>query len=118
MKFLEAVDLAIEPFDFNARLLEGALRLVRGDYELAIQSFRFAAEERPNSSTLHTNFAIAYIFLKRNEKALASARNRVRGSTYSGGHRGAARGSTLRSRGLPDLIESGNPLIPLSGRIF
>ena len=69
--------LAIDPLSYGGRLFEGALRLARGQYQDAIQSFRIAEGERPTSSVLFTNLAIAYIFIKRNDKALASLRKAV-----------------------------------------
>jgi tetratricopeptide (TPR) repeat protein len=66
--------LAIEPFDYGSRLFEGSLRLVSGDAESAIRSFRIAEESRPNSSVLHTNLSIAYASLSNYERALVSAK--------------------------------------------
>jgi tetratricopeptide (TPR) repeat protein len=67
----------INPLDFGARLFEGAIRLVERKYEQAIHSFRLANEERPTSSALHTNLAIAYLGLGKSEKALAALRKSV-----------------------------------------
>lgn len=67
----------INPLDFSARLFEGSLRLVRGEYELAIQSFRFAAEDRQTSSPLFTNLALAYLYVNKSDKALTSLRKAV-----------------------------------------
>lgn len=69
--------VALEPLDFGARLFEGALNLISGSYEQAIQSFRVAAGERGNSSSLYTNLAVAYIFSKKSEKAFAALRHAV-----------------------------------------
>jgi tetratricopeptide (TPR) repeat protein len=69
--------VSIDPLDFGARLFEGALHLVRGEYELAIQSFRIAAEEKQTSSPLFVNMALAYIHLGRTEKALRALRKAV-----------------------------------------
>lgn len=67
----------IDPLDFRVRLFEGSLNLVQGEYERAIQTFRFAAEERQNSCSLFTNLALAYIYIKKTEKALATLRKAV-----------------------------------------
>ncbi|SDX06474.1 tetratricopeptide repeat protein [Nitrosomonas oligotropha] len=64
----------IDPLDFSVRLFEGSLHLVRGEYEQAIQSFRFAAEERQTSCPLFTNLALAYIYIGKTKKALATLR--------------------------------------------
>jgi tetratricopeptide (TPR) repeat protein len=69
--------LAIDPLDYGGRLFEGALRLAKGQHQEAIQSFRIAAEERPTSSVLFTNMAIAYICARKNEKALTALRKAV-----------------------------------------
>jgi tetratricopeptide (TPR) repeat protein len=63
--------LEIDSLDYGARFLEGALRIVEGKYELAIQSFRAANEERLGSAALYTNMAIAYLYLKKPKKALS-----------------------------------------------
>jgi len=69
--------LSIDPLDYGGRLFEGALRLARGQYQQAIQSFRIAEEERPTSSVLFTNLAIAYVCAKKHEKALIALRKAV-----------------------------------------
>lgn len=69
--------LSIDPFNYGGRLFEGALRLAKGQYHPAIQSFRIAEEERPNSSVLFTNLAIAYVCAKKNDKALSALRKAV-----------------------------------------
>ncbi len=69
--------LSIDPLNFGARLFEGALRLLRGEFELAIQSFRIASTERQNSSALFSNMAVAYVFLKNTDRALAALRRAV-----------------------------------------
>jgi Tfp pilus assembly protein PilF len=69
--------ISIDPFSFGTRLFDGALKLVRGEYARAIQSFRIAAEERPNSCSVYTNMAVAYLCLKRPEKALGALRRAV-----------------------------------------
>jgi tetratricopeptide (TPR) repeat protein len=68
---------SIDPLDFGVRLFEGSLHLVRGEYELAIQSFRFAAEDRQTSCTLFTNLALAYIYVDRSDKAFTALRKAV-----------------------------------------
>lgn len=67
----------INSLDFGARLFEGAIRLIQGQYEQAIHSFRIASEERPSSSALFSNLAIAYAALRRPEKALTALRRAV-----------------------------------------
>lgn len=69
--------ISIDPLDFSARLFEGALYLINGFYRQAINSFRIAEEERPNSSALHANKAIAYHHLGKIDKALTSLRRSV-----------------------------------------
>src|SRR5260221_68325 len=69
--------VSIDPLNFGARLFEGALRLLRGEFELAIQSFRIASTERQNSSALFSNMAVAYVFLKNTDRALAALRRAV-----------------------------------------
>ena len=69
--------ISIDPLDYGARLFEGAVRLVEGSYERAIFSFRLAAEERPTSSALNSNLAIAYIALGKTEKAFTALRKAV-----------------------------------------
>lgn len=64
--------LAIDPLHFGARLFHGALCLGMGKFEHAVQSFRVAQEERPNSSSLNTNMALAYLYLGQTEKAFSS----------------------------------------------
>lgn len=67
----------IDPLDFGTRLFEGSLHLIRGDYRQAIQSFRFAADERQTSCPLFTNLALAYIYIGKEEKAFAALRKAV-----------------------------------------
>jgi tetratricopeptide (TPR) repeat protein len=62
--------LNIDSLDYSARFLQGVLRIVDGQYELAVQSFRAANEERQGSAALYTNMAIAYLYLKKPKKAL------------------------------------------------
>lgn len=69
--------ISIDPLDYGARLFEGAIHLLEGQYERAIFSFRCAAEERPTSSALNTNLAIAYISLGKTEKAFYALRRAV-----------------------------------------
>lgn len=78
-KALVFVDRAvsINPLDFGVRLFEGSLHLVRGEYDLAIQSFKFASEDRQASCVLFTNLALAYIYTGKSEKAFAALRKAV-----------------------------------------
>lgn len=69
--------LKIDPLDFGARMIEGALGIVQGNYEQAIRSFRIAEEDRPRSSSVHTNMAVAYICLQRPLKALTELKKAV-----------------------------------------
>ena len=69
--------LILDPLSYPGRLFEGALHLARGDYHDAIQSFRIAEQERSTSSVLYTNLAIAYVCVKRDEKALTYLRKAV-----------------------------------------
>ncbi len=69
--------LEIDYLDYSARMIEGVLRLVNGDYELAIQSFRVAAEERQGSASLYVNMAVAYLYLKNPSKAFNTIKRAV-----------------------------------------
>lgn len=69
--------LSVDPLNYSARLFEGALRLAKGQPQQAIQSFKIAEEERPTSSVLFTNKAVAYLYAKSHEKALAALRKAV-----------------------------------------
>jgi tetratricopeptide (TPR) repeat protein len=69
--------LVIDPLDFGARLFEGALNIWNGQYDRAVLSFRIASERRPNSASLHTNLAVAYIKLGRRDKAIKSLKMAV-----------------------------------------
>lgn len=76
---LEVVERAIrlDPTNYSARLFEGGLCLARRDHARAIHAFRIAAEERPSSTVLFTNLAIAYMGIGEHQKALASLRRAV-----------------------------------------
>ncbi|EUJ11288.1 hypothetical protein Meth11DRAFT_2128 [Methylophilaceae bacterium 11] len=69
--------LEIDPVDFGARLFDGALKLLSGQFKKAVQSFRIAEEERPNSSALHKNKAVAYLHLGLIEKAFTSLKRSI-----------------------------------------
>ncbi len=69
--------VAENPTHYGARLFEGALRLATGNIPQAIQSFKIAEGERPNSSVLMTNLGIAYFFAKKIDKALCALRKAV-----------------------------------------
>lgn len=69
--------LQIDPIDFGARLLDGALKYVTGRFEEAIFSYKIAAQERQNSVALHTNMAWAYVRLGRIRKAFQHLRKAV-----------------------------------------
>jgi tetratricopeptide (TPR) repeat protein len=69
--------LEIDSLDYGARIIEGVLRLIQGDYELAIQSFRAAVEERQGSAALYTNMAVAYLYLQQHNKALNAIKRAV-----------------------------------------
>ena len=69
--------VSIDPLDFGARLFEGSLHLIRGEYELAIRCFRFAIEDRQTSCPLFTNLALAYIYIGKTEKAFVALRKAV-----------------------------------------
>jgi tetratricopeptide (TPR) repeat protein len=76
---LERVEKAIQidPTSYSARLFEGGLCLAARDFGRAIHAFRIASEERPTSSVLYANWAVAYIGLGENQKALAFLRRAV-----------------------------------------
>lgn len=69
--------LRLDPINFGARLLDGALKYVVGRFEEAIVSYKIAAQERQNSVALHTNMAIAYAQLGRVKKSLQHLRKAV-----------------------------------------
>lgn len=69
--------LLVDPFNYGGRLFEGALRLAKGQFNQAIQSFKIAQGERPTSSVLFTNMAIAYVYAKKSDKALSALRKAV-----------------------------------------
>lgn len=66
--------LNIDIQHYGARMIEGAIAIVQGHYEQAIRSFRIAEVERPRSSLIHMNMAVAYIYLHRSSKALKELR--------------------------------------------
>lgn len=67
----------ISPLDFGARLFEGSLLILAGKHGDAIASFRIAEEERPNSSVLQVNIAMAHAYQRNNQKALQAAKKAV-----------------------------------------
>lgn len=67
----------IDPSSYAARLFEGGLALVRGDYHSAVHSFRLASQERPTSSVLYSNLGIAYIKLGEPAKAFSALKRAV-----------------------------------------
>nr|WP_315467655.1 tetratricopeptide repeat protein [uncultured Undibacterium sp.] len=67
----------LDTTDYGARLFQGALRLVLGNPREAISSFRIASEERPTSSVVYTNLALAYLHLDLDDKAMSSLRRAV-----------------------------------------
>lgn len=69
--------VVLDPIDYDARLFQGTLRLVKGQYELAVNSFRLAADERPTSSIVQSNLAVAYMGLNLHDKVLAALRRAV-----------------------------------------
>lgn len=69
--------LEINPVNYSARLLDGALSIVLGHYELAVRSLRIASFERPTSAIAKTNMAIAYLYLNNHEKALTELKKAV-----------------------------------------
>lgn len=69
--------LSIDFVDFGARLFDGALHLVSGSFERAVQSLRVALQERPESSSAHANLAIAFLGLRQSEKAIVSLKKAV-----------------------------------------
>lgn len=71
------VGLQIDPIDFGARLLDGALKCVMGRFAEAIASYKIAGQARQNSVALHTNMAVAYVPMGRIRKALQHLRKAV-----------------------------------------
>ena len=80
---IESAQIAIkdsiedEVIDWRVRMLAGTLYLARGKYELAIRQYRVALEDKPNSSVIYTNLAIAYYLLGLTEKAMGEARKAI-----------------------------------------
>ena len=75
-EFIEQA-LQIDSLNYGARVIEGALAIVTGQYEQAIRSFRIAGEERHGTSSIHTNMAIAYLCLHRHQKAMMELKKAV-----------------------------------------
>ena len=69
--------LEIDPLDFGALLFNGGLHLLAGRYDEAIRSLRIASEERPTSSAVYTNMAVAYARLGFKDKALVTLKKAV-----------------------------------------
>jgi tetratricopeptide (TPR) repeat protein len=69
--------LDVDPTDFAARLFDGGLKLLAGQYDRAINSFRIAAEDRPASAAVYSNMAIAYIRLQQYGQAFAALKRAV-----------------------------------------
>ncbi|MCC2638427.1 MAG: hypothetical protein K0Q68_2146, partial [Moraxellaceae bacterium] len=67
----------IDSFDYNVRLFEGAIKFVEGDYSGALRSYRIAESDRPNSSVLQANAALAYIKQGLHKKALSALKRSV-----------------------------------------
>jgi tetratricopeptide (TPR) repeat protein len=67
----------IDPVDFGVRLFEGGLHLAAGAYEMAIHCFRLAAAERPTSSVVAQNLAVAYLRLGATEKSFLELKKAV-----------------------------------------
>ena len=69
--------VAIDPTNYGARLFEGGLHLVTGEWQYAVHSLRMAAKERPTSSVVFSNLGIAYIRLGMHGKALTALKRAV-----------------------------------------
>lgn len=69
--------LQIDPLNYGARMIKGALAIVAGQYAHAIRNFRIAGEERPGVASIHTNMAIAYLCLRRPLKAITELKKAV-----------------------------------------
>lgn len=69
--------LEIAPLDYRARLFDGALKLWHGDCSGALLSFRVASETRPNSSAIYSNMAVAYLALRKEDRALQCLKRAV-----------------------------------------
>jgi tetratricopeptide (TPR) repeat protein len=75
-RFIERA-LEIDPFDYGARLFDGGMSLFKQRYRAAVHSFRIALRERPTSSVVHYNLAVAYWGLEEEEKAFSSLKRAV-----------------------------------------
>ena len=69
--------LKIDSLNSAANMVAGALAIVNGEFEQAIRFFRVAEEDRPTSSAIKTNKAIAYLCLQNPIKALAELKKAV-----------------------------------------
>ena len=69
--------LSIDITNYNAQMFDGALHLWKENWEQAVRSFRVAAEEKSDSSTLYTNLAAAYWGLGEKDKTIKSLRKAV-----------------------------------------
>lgn len=67
----------IDPTDFSARLFEGGLSLVLGNFQRALHCFKIASEERPSSSVIFENMAAAYSRLGEMAKAFGALKRAV-----------------------------------------
>lgn len=78
-KAIELVDQAvhIDPTDYNGRLFQGALRIINGQAQKAVASFKIALEDRPTSSVVYSNLAVAYALLNQDEKAMSALKRAV-----------------------------------------
>lgn len=78
-KAIELVDqaVAIDPADYNGRLFQGALRIISGQTQKAVVSFKIALEDRPTSSVAYSNLAVAYALLSQEDKAISSLKRAV-----------------------------------------
>jgi len=66
--------ITIQPTDYRGWMFSGSLAMAIKDWQSALQSFRAAAEEPNNSSTLHVNLAYTYMATGQDSRALKELR--------------------------------------------
>ena len=70
--------LQSDPSNFMGRLLAGVVNVVLSQFQQAIRDFRVALDERPGSSIVLTNLAVAYVCVGETSKALKTLRASVK----------------------------------------
>lgn len=66
--------IEIDETDWRVQAFAGTLALVLGEHATAVRYFRTAREERPNSTRLYYNLALAHVFSNHTKHALKALR--------------------------------------------